>query len=61
MRLMRYTFTSEINNHLIFNIMKVTIHKDSIKQKEIVKATIFLTIGMLVLLIKVGNLIVNGL
>lgn len=30
--------------------MKATLNRDSIKQKEIVKATIFLTIGVIYLL-----------
>ena len=36
--------------------MKVIMHKESIKQKEIVKTTIFLTIGLIYLLVKVANL-----
>ena len=39
--------------------MKVTIHKDSIKQKEIVKASIFFTIGMIYILWNVGQELFN--
>ncbi|MDB4292364.1 hypothetical protein N9954_03095 [Maribacter sp.] len=35
--------------------MKVTIHAKSIEQKEIVKTTIFLTVGVIYLLFKIGN------
>lgn len=35
--------------------MKVTMHRDSIKQKEIVKATIFLVIGVIYLLSKIAG------
>lgn len=41
--------------------MKVTMHRDSIKQKETVKATIFLAAGLVYLLIETGNLIVGHL
>jgi len=35
--------------------MKVTIDSDSIKQKEIVKATIFIAIGVIYLLSKIAG------
>lgn len=41
--------------------MKATLNQNSIKQKEIVKATIFLTVGMLIVLIKIVNFILTGL
>jgi len=41
--------------------MKATIHRDSIKQKEIVKATIFLAVGLAYLLIKIGNYLIGNL
>jgi len=36
--------------------MKVTIDKESIKQKEIVKTTIFLTVGVIYLIVKLISL-----
>jgi len=36
--------------------MKVIIHKESIKQKEIIKTTFFLIIGCIYLLLKVAGL-----
>ncbi len=39
--------------------MKVTLHSESIKQKEIVKTTIFLTVGVLYLFSKIGDLFVG--
>lgn len=39
--------------------MKVTINKDSIEQKEIVKATIFLMVGVIYVLWNVGQALIN--
>ena len=36
--------------------MKVTMHSDSIKQKEIVKTTIFLIVGTIYILSKIVGL-----
>jgi len=36
--------------------MKVTMHSESIKQKEIIKTTIFLTIGVIYLLFKITGI-----
>lgn len=41
--------------------MKATMYKDSLKQKEIVKAAIFLAIGLAYLLIKMGTLMIGKL
>jgi len=41
--------------------MKATMYSDSIKQKEIVKATIFMIIGLAYFLIKIGNHMIGHL
>jgi len=44
------------NNHINKEIMKVRIHRESIKQKEIVKTSIFLTVGLIYLVVKIVTL-----
>jgi DMSO reductase anchor subunit len=39
--------------------MKVSIHKDSIKQKEIVKASIFFAVGIIYILWNLGQALLN--